>query len=66
MAGKRVTPAKNKGGRPKSVVDYTKLKSLCKIHCAGDECATILDMDYETLNAAIKREGHGGFLENND
>jgi len=54
---------KNKGGRPRAVIDYTKLKSLCKIHCTGDECAAILDMDYETLNTALKRDGHGGFLD---
>ena len=39
---------KNKGGRPKVVIDYKTLEKLCAIHCTGEECAAILGVDYDT------------------
>lgn len=54
---------KNKGGRPKKVIDYKQLETLCKIQCTGEECASVLKMDYDTLNNALKRDGHGGFSD---
>lgn len=54
---------KNKGGRPRKQVDYSKLDAMCAIHCTGEECASLLEMDYEALNRALKRDGHGGFKE---
>jgi len=54
---------KNKGGRPKYEIDYKTLDSLCGILCTGEEIASILNIDYDTLNAALKRDKHGGFSE---
>ena len=44
-------------------IDYESLEKLCQIQCTGEECAHILGIDYETLNTALHREGHGGFVE---
>ena len=57
------TPAKNKGGRPKKVIDYAQLEELCNIQCTGEECAAVLKLHYETLNARLKADGHGGFVD---
>ena len=54
--------AKKRGPKPK-VIDYTKLDAMCAIHCTGEECAAILGMDYDTLNAVLKRDGHGKFSD---
>ena len=50
-------------GRPRKEVDYKSLENLCAIQCSGEECASFLDMDYETLNRILKRDKHGGFKE---
>ena len=55
--------AKNKGGRPKFVIDYKKLDAMCAIQCTGEECAAILDADYDTLNRTLKNDGNGGFTD---
>lgn len=55
--------AKNKGGRPMADIDYAKLEKLCAIHCTGEECASILGVDYDTLNNHLKADSHGGFSE---
>jgi len=55
--------AKNKGGRPRKKIDYRQLEELCRIQCTGEECAAVLGIDYDTLNIALKRDGHGGFSE---
>ena len=54
--------AKKRGPKPKAI-DYTKLDAMCAIHCTGEECASILGMDYDTLNAALKRDGNKGFSD---
>ena len=54
---------KDKGGRPRQAVDYSKLSKMCAIHCTGEECAAILDMDYDTLNGNIIADGNGGFSD---
>lgn len=54
---------KNKGGRPRKEIDWEQLEKLCAIHCTGEECASVLKINYETLNEAIKREGYEGFPE---
>lgn len=55
--------AKNKGGRPKYEIDYETLDDLCKIMCTGEEIASILNIDYDTLNKRLKEEKHGGFSD---
>ena len=56
-------PEKNKGGRPRKQIDYRQLEELCRIQCTGEECAAVLGVDYDTLNTALKRDGHGGFSD---
>lgn len=53
----------SKGGRPEKHIDYKQLDKFCAIHCTGEECAALLDMDYDTLNRKLKEEGHGGFTD---
>ena len=53
----------DKGGRPTKPIDYTKLDAMCAIQCTGEECAAILNIDYDTLNDGLKRDGNGGFSE---
>jgi hypothetical protein len=50
-------------GPYKTEIDYTKLDAMCAIHCTGEECAAILNIDYDTLNRRLKEEGHGGFTD---
>ena len=52
-----------KGGAPRKQIDYKVLDSLCAIQCTGEECAAVLEMDYDTLNAALKRDGNVGFSD---
>ena len=54
---------KNLGGRTKYDIKYDTLDKLCAIHCTGEECAAILDVDYDTLNRRLSEEGHGGFTD---
>ena len=49
--------------RPRKEVDYSTLDNLCAMQCTGEECASFLNMDYETLNRILKRDKHGGFKE---
>ena len=54
---------KNKGGAPKKTIDYIQLQKLCAIQCTGEECAALLNIDYDTLNRHLKNDGHGGFTD---
>jgi len=47
--------------RPQKQIDYKVLDGLCAIQCTIYECASILDMDTDTLNAALKRDGNECF-----
>ncbi len=51
------------GGRPQKKIDYKTLDSLCQIQCTGEECASILGMDYDTLNNRLKEDGNGCFSD---
>ena len=55
------TPKKN--GRPRTVIDFDKLDKMCAIHCTGEECAALLEVDYVTLNTALQREKGISFPE---
>lgn len=46
--------ADSKMGRPKKLVDWTVVENLCGIGCTGEEIASVLGIDYDTLNARIK------------
>lgn len=52
-----------KNGPYKTVIPYKKLDELCKIQCTGEECAAVLQTDYDTLNRRLKEEGFKGFTE---
>lgn len=55
--------AKDKGGRPRKEIDYPTLEKLCGIACTGEECAAILDVDYDTLDNRLAEDNHGGFSD---
>ena len=40
---------KNKGGRPKIVIDYSMVERLARIMCTKEEIASFLDLDVRTL-----------------
>lgn len=54
---------RGKGGRKRIEIDYATLDKLCSMQCTGEECAAILSINYDTLNAALKRDKNGGFSE---
>ena len=45
-----------KRGAKLKVIDWDTVDKMCAIHCTGEEIAAILDVDYDTLHAACKRE----------
>lgn len=52
-----------KTGRPLTVIDWDKVDSMCKIQCTGEEIASVLDLSYDTLQRACKREKGMSFAE---
>jgi len=59
-----MTKKKDKHNGPyKTEIDYIKLDAMCAIHCTGEECAAILNIDYDTLNRRLKEDGKGGFTD---
>ena len=66
MTNQGLIEQKNKGGRPRKTLnpsEYKQLESMCGTFATGEECAAWLNMDYDTLNAILKRDGWGGFSE---
>lgn len=49
--------------RPRKKIDFIKLDELISIFCTGEECASILDIDYDTLNTRLKEEKGMSFSE---
>jgi len=47
-----------KMGAPLKVINWDDLTKLCRMQCTGEEAASFLEVDYDTLNSACKRE-HG-------
>ena len=45
-------------GRPLKVIDWKTVVNLCELQCTGEEIASVIEVDYDTLNTACKRE-HG-------
>lgn len=43
-----------KGGRPRIEVDWKQIDGLLKIQCTGEEIASFIDVDYDTINARCK------------
>lgn len=54
---------KNKGGRPKKLIDFKVFEELCKIQCTQVEIANVLDIDVDTLQARLKENYGVGFSE---
>ena len=49
--------------RPKIKIDWEQVDRMCALHCTGEEQASILGVDYDTLNRACKREKRKSFAE---
>lgn len=43
-------------GRPKIPIDFPMVEKLCAIQCTGDEIASVLGINYDTLFNRIKQE----------
>lgn len=53
----------SKMGRPLAVIDWGKVDAMCAIHCTAEEIASILDVNYSTLERACKRENKRTFAD---
>ena len=49
--------------RPRKEIDREVVRKLCAMQCTGEEIASFIDVDYDTLNAATKREHKMGFSD---
>ena len=49
--------------RPQKQIDFEMLDNLIGIFCTGEECASVLGVDYDTLNSKIKKKYKMGFSE---
>ncbi len=49
--------------RPRKVIDWAVVDNCCRIQCTGEETASFIDVDYDTLNRACKREHGMSFAE---
>lgn len=49
--------------RPNAVIDWEFVDRMCAIQCTGEEQAALLGVNYDTLNAACKREHGLGFSD---
>lgn len=50
-------------GRPLIKIDWEQVDKMCGLHCTGEEQASVLGIDYDTLNRACKRENGKSFAE---
>jgi len=41
---------------PKIKVDFEQVEKLCVLQCTGEEIASFLGIDYDTLNARVKEK----------
>ena len=63
MPKAKVSEPKNKGGRPKSVINEKQFEELCHIQCTQEEICAVLDVDDVTLNKWCKETYGKGFSE---
>ena len=49
--------------RPQKTINFLELDKLLTIGAIGEECAGFFDIDYDTLNAIVKREKGVGFSD---
>lgn len=53
---------KGAGNAPKDhKIDWDKVNKLCVIQCTGEEIASVLEVDYDTLNKYCKKKFGVGF-----
>lgn len=52
--------------RPLSEINWELLDQLLGIFCTGEECASVLNIDYDTLCACIKRKKKMSFSDYSD
>ena len=52
-----------KRGPPATKLDWEQVNAMCRILCTGEEISSILSIDYDTLNAACKRDHKMGFSD---
>ena len=52
-----------KMGRPRKEVDYATIDKLCAIQCTGEEIASVVGVDYDTLQRKIKEDFGMTFTE---
>jgi len=50
-------------GRPRIEIDIEQLKNLVRIQCTAEECAIVLCVDADTINARLKDAGEKTFSE---
>jgi hypothetical protein len=63
MADQRDTSEKPRIGRRKAEIDWDEVEKLLGFQCTGTEVAAFIDVTYNTLEAAIRREKSMKFLE---
>lgn len=52
-----------KGGRPRKEIDFQMLANMCRIQMTAEECATVLDITPDTIDARLKEETGAGFSD---
>lgn len=59
---KKTTEPKGEG-RPLKPIDFSLVDKLCSIQCTGEEIASVVGVDYDTLERRIKTEFDCSFTE---
>ena len=54
---------KNKGGRPRKIIDQKQFEGLCAIQCTQEEICAVLSCDEVTLNKWCKETYGCGFSQ---
>lgn len=49
--------------RPKIEIDWETVRKLCAMQCTGEEIASFLNINYDTLQRAVKREHKMSFAD---
>lgn len=62
-AKKKPNKSNDENGAPLIVIDWEQVDSMCKIQCTGEEIASVLNINYSTLERACKREKKTSFAD---
>jgi hypothetical protein len=63
MNGGGKVEKKNLGGRPQIPIDFEMVDALCEMQCTGEEIASVLKVDYDTLCRRCKEKYKIGFAD---